>query len=242
LFEYSTETSEGRFRDKVDILIILDACRHDYFVKHNQIKGELSELNLKATSTLDWLNLSWPNYYDITYVSANPNVNSVTGRYSRGYFGRQHFSEVVDVWNFGWSDELQTVHPHSVNEAAKKLLDRDLIIHYIQPHAPYIGDPRLNINTWKDLRSKILGHPISGSNPTTTFLANPDLNLLRQAYSGNLKLVLEAVRNLLELIPRDKEVAVTSDHSELLGEGGLIGHGYRQNREIPVPYLKVRET
>ncbi|RLI77852.1 hypothetical protein DRP04_10770 [Archaeoglobales archaeon] len=237
MFEYKTPLLGGEpFRDEVDILIILDACRYDYFVKCNNIEGELKELKLESTSTLDWLWMSWPSKYEITYVSANPNISSRFEQ--RGYKGGEHFREVIDVWDFGWSDELRTVHPDVVTEVAKERLEEDLIVHYIQPHAPYIGEPRLNVSGWAELRCGLLGLKPSGREERI-YPTEEGIKLLKAAYLGNLKLVLQSVNKLLKHIPKGKKVAITSDHSELLGEKNLIGHGYGLNKQISVPYLKV---
>ena len=234
MFQYKVETLQGIFEDNCDILIILDACRYDYFIECNNIQGELKKLYLKCVSTLEWLKSCWSGKYDITYVSANPNINSITGKYSRGYYGKEHFKEVIDVWNFGWSEELGTVHPDTVTRVAKDYVDNNLIVHYIQPHAPYIGRVKLNIYGWGELRSNILKVPFKRREEKGV-----SIQLLREAYKGNLELVLKSVNELLKYIPKGKKVVITSDHSELLGEKNAIGHGLDHNREIPVPYLKV---
>ncbi|RLF18136.1 MAG: hypothetical protein DRZ82_08825, partial [Thermoprotei archaeon] len=58
-----------------------------------------------------------------------------------GFDARKYFYKVLDVWDWGWSDEWGSVPPWEVNEAAletlKEFPDKRLIIHYMQPHAPY---------------------------------------------------------------------------------------------------------
>lgn len=234
MFRYTTKTSNGEFVDEMDILIILDACRYDYFARCNTIKGELSKIRLETTKTLDWVGISWNGKYDITYVSANPLISS---KFSKGnYKGGDHFKEVIDVWDFGWSEELRTVHPDVVTRIAREYIDKNLIVHYIQPHAPYIGEPKLNIFSWAQIRYQLLGVKKQSINEEKV----EDIELLKEAYIGNLKLVLRSVEKLLKYIPMDKKVVISSDHSELLGEENLIGHNYDLNRQIPIPYLIVR--
>ena len=61
-------------------LIILDACRYDYFEKVYRDyleEGVLERVFSPASGTLQWLTLTFRGYYrDIVYVSANPYVNS----------------------------------------------------------------------------------------------------------------------------------------------------------------------
>ena len=65
---------------------------------------------------------------------------------------------------------------------------------------------------------------------------------LREAYAENLKLALRAVEELLrELLDRGVELrpVVGSDHGELLGEDGLVGHTRDHPLLRVVPWLEV---
>jgi len=237
IMKYRVETVKGFFEDEVDVLIILDACRYDYFALCNDIKGELLKLYLKCESTLSWFNKTWQEYRDAVYISANPNINS--REIGHLHYAKNLFKKIIDVWDFGWDEKLGTVPPETVTEVAKNFMDENLVVHYIQPHAPYIGEPKLDISSWRGARCKFLKLPFKGKDRTQEFLAQRNFELLRRAYRGNLERVLQSVKKLLQVIPKDKRIAVTSDHSELLGDKEY-GHGYPQNMEIPVPYLKVR--
>jgi len=234
--KYSVPTKNGAFEDEVDILLVLDACRYDYFVLCNDIEGELLKLYLQCESTISWFNKTWREYWDAVYISANPNINS------RGighlYYAKNRFKKIIDVWDFGWNEKLGTVPPETVTKVAKNFVDENLIVHYIQPHAPYIGEPRLDISSWRGCRCKFLNLPLKGKDRTQEFLAQRNFELLKRAYRGNLERALQSVKNLLQVIPQKKRIAITSDHSELLGDDGY-GHGYAKNMEVPVPYLKV---
>lgn len=129
-----------------DYLIVLDACRHDYFKRlyHNYLSGELWLAFSSASDTREWVKKTLSGKYDdVVYISANPHVNSkgvdVSGN---GFDAREHFPKIVDVWDFGWDEKAGTIPPEEVNHAAIKAKlaypDERLIIHYLQPHAPYL--------------------------------------------------------------------------------------------------------
>ncbi|RLI40718.1 hypothetical protein DRO69_12530, partial [Candidatus Bathyarchaeota archaeon] len=141
--------AKNLLEEKWDFLIILDACRYDYFkdVYRNYLDGNVKKAISPALHTMDWLNKVFPDFYDdIVYISANPYINSkieVTDQYGLKFDGKRHFFEVVDVWKWEWDFKLGTVPPHNVNEALFKYghnKNKRFIIHYIQPHEPYISE------------------------------------------------------------------------------------------------------
>lgn len=127
-----------------DYLIVLDACRYDYFTKlyNNYLNGELKKFISLGCSTLEWCKASFKDKYDdVIYISANPYINSKFE--IRGFKARNHFYKIIDVWDTGWNEELGTVHPKEVNKAVEKVRynypNKKLIIHYLQPHEPYLS-------------------------------------------------------------------------------------------------------
>lgn len=152
-----------------DYLIILDACRYDYFSKmyEDYLSGKLEKGISLGSCTEEWLIRSFQDYYsNVIYISGNPYVNSKVK--IKGFDARRHFYKVFDVWEFGWSEELGTVPPEEINEATLSLVhnfpEKKLIIHYLQPHAPYIsskvrakGFPKSNFKQKRVLHG-IQGH------------------------------------------------------------------------------------
>ncbi len=127
-----------------DYLIILDACRHDYFSKlyPHYLSGELKKVISPGSSTVEWCKKTFQKKYnDVVYISANPFVNSKVEVLN--FNAKNHFLKVVDVWDWGWNEKLGTVHPKTVNEAVQSFKDdypdKRFIIHYLQPHEPYLG-------------------------------------------------------------------------------------------------------
>ncbi len=179
----SIKNRNGNFKDstaqvrvmgkKWDFLIILDASRYDFFekmFKHNEhlFKGKLYQYKSVASSTLEWRNKSFKGYHkDVIYVSSNPYISSTIG--VEGFRGTDHFYKVIDVWNEGWNEEKKTVLPEIVTETAIKYIknypNKRFIIHYVQPHAPYIN---LDLKSKKvamfRFRSELLKKPKSLNN------------------------------------------------------------------------------
>jgi hypothetical protein len=127
-----------------DYLIILDACRYDYFeqVWQNRPAGKLEPRISIGSSTKEWRNKSFTDYYDdVIYISANPYINAVAP--AKGFFARDHFFRVCDLWLDDWDKQYGTVLPQTVTKRAAEIMnsnrDKRAIIHYIQPHEPYLG-------------------------------------------------------------------------------------------------------
>ena len=151
-----------------DFLIILDACRYDYFrdVYQEYFKdGKLEKTISPAIETIEWVEKNFREYYgDIIYISTTPFINSKKCMYRRGFCfdAKKHFYKIVDLWDGGWDYNIGTVRPEKVNKAALKehLLhpDKRMIIHYMQPHAPYLSMEKLYLdmkkNDGRDKRKK----------------------------------------------------------------------------------------
>ena len=75
------------------------------------------------------------------YISGNPYINSKVE--TAGFDAKKHFYKVIDVWDFGWDWRIGTVPPREINRAALrcylKYPGKRFIIHYMQPHAPYLS-------------------------------------------------------------------------------------------------------
>ncbi len=127
-----------------DTAVILDACRYDTFSSMEddlRCNGKL-EKKRGASCTTHWIRSVFEGEYsDTIYVSGNPWVNSLTGW--DGFDPRGKFKKIVDVWDWGWDDERGTVPPKEVTEAAlqvrKNYPDERMIVHYLQPHYPYLS-------------------------------------------------------------------------------------------------------
>jgi len=221
-----------------DFLIVLDACRYDYFseVYGDFFYGKLEKIISAGCSTVEWLKRSFTDYYsDVIYISANPYINSKVG--IEGFDAKRHFYRVVDVWDFGWDNELGTVPPREVNRAALKYYlrhpEKRFIIHYLQPHAPYLsakfrqkGYRKLNPEDGQVLSGitgygRVNRHFESMLNVAGTLLSK--LNIVESSWALREKIGLPAIS------PMD---AVRRKY----GKNGLI-EAYKENLKIVLSYV-----
>lgn len=193
-----------------DNMIVLDACRYDEFADRADLPGDLQARESLASMTHEWIraNFTGRTLYDTVYVSAN-------GRFAhqRDDVGSA-VHEFVGLWDdthrYGDDDVAppEMVTEHAV-EAADAYPNKRLLVHYLQPHQPYVGPSGEHFEREASLHEMMRSDAV-------------DEGLLRRAYRENLDLVLAEVETLLETL--SGKTVVTADHGELLGE-----------REFPIP-------
>jgi len=214
-----------------DFLIILDACRYDYFseIYSNFLNGKLEKGCSVGYDTPHWLKRSFQGYYpEIIYISGNPLINSLNMKIG-GFKAKDHFYKVIDVWKFGWNSRLDTVPPWEINKAAIKWFFKypwkRFIIHYVQPHAPYIS-PKFQIKK-KTVQRNILW-PFSQSRIKT-------LETLMELFAPFFfKLTSKDIRNLYEIVGLSPKYMRMIKNK--LGISGLE-EAYRENLRIVLRYV-----
>jgi len=223
------EKNNGVFimKEDWDNLIILDACRYDMFVKVNWIEGKLEKKISRGSHTWMFLkeNFKGRTYLDTVYVSSNPFILDF----------QDSFHKVIYVAPEEELERYGTVLPETVfAEALKAQKDyphKRLIIHFLQPHDPFIGETRFN----------------KEDNPFY-MLAKGKIGKehLMKAYEDNLKAVLIYVEKLLKEL--SGKTIITSDHGESFGAKvkffpvRIYGHsGPRIKELIEVPWLTVEK-
>lgn len=230
-----------------DNLIVLDCCRFDAFARHNDIAGRLIRTVSTASCTWDWLgeNFSHKDMKDVIYVSANPFASYYYLRRKLGYIP---FYKIVEVWKNGWNDELKTVHPSAVNQATLDSLnsnpEKRHIIHYMQPHHPFIGAVKLVDTDAIPWRNKFLGRENMEERELDVFKMLQrglvDAETIWKAYISNLMLVQGYVKKLLPSLTG--KICITSDHGDSFGRYGVFyGHPSRVflRELLEVPWLEV---
>lgn len=193
-----------------DNLIILDACRYDTFAERSDLPGDLTKKESIASMTHEWIraNFTDTRVHDTIYVSAN------------GRFAHQKDEVNAEVFEFVglWDEEHRygdrsIAPPEMVTkralEAHRRHPNKRLLIHYLQPHQPYLGPTGEHFEREQHLHEMMRRNAVSR-------------DMLVQAYNENLDIVLEEVSKLLETL--GGQTVVSSDHGELLGE-----------REYPIP-------
>jgi len=200
-----------------DTLVLLDACRYDMFAERVPFDGDLqSRISLGSTSE-EFLRQNFENgeYHDTVYVNANAFLPRL------GYDQDGTFHAVVDTMD-DWDEELDVPHPRTITDAAidahEEFPNKRIIVHYMQPHLPFIGERGLELrehlsrrNTWEPFRR--------GEAP---FSAED----LWTGYMENLEIVFDHVEDLLTSI--EGRVVISSDHGNMVDE-----------RQGPVPTKRM---
>lgn len=196
-----------------DTLVILDACRYDMFSERVHLEGDLQSRISIGSSSEEFLEENFKGeYFDTVYVNTNPYVP---------HLGLEEgtFHAVIDLLE-EWDSELQTVRPERVVEEAlaahKRFPNKRLIVHFMQPHAPFIGEvgqelagegwtmgttEEETIGVWEYLRR--------GSDEV-------DLETFWEAYNENLDFVLAEVKTLIDKL--DGKTVISADHGNMVGE------------------------
>ncbi|MCH7662009.1 MAG: methyltransferase domain-containing protein [Euryarchaeota archaeon] len=262
-----------------ETLIVLDSCRYDYFEALypeyfegvlRRVRSPVDPENGYATST--WCNGTFTERYDdITYLSTTLRINSRMA--IDGFHAGERFDTVVDLWESGWNEAYGTVLPETVADAVRSERERDrterTIVHYSQPHFPYLSrdppaavkDNDLEKRTTRTFRARaVVGSKVrhalgdGGSrklletlgmgplNPMDEILRNYGPATMEEAYRENLEGVLESVASLVAELPG--KTVITADHGELLGENGYYGHSYVPDHETvsTVPWLELTDA
>jgi hypothetical protein len=203
-----------------DNLIILDACRYDTFAKRDQISGNLSKVVSRASHSWEFMkqNFLGRDCHDTVYVTANPHAERLPD---------DIFYTVENILD-KWDSEYETVHPDDVVAAAVEAHNRypnkRLIVHFMQPHEPWIGPTMDQLLERVDLHGYDKDHAhegedqnISGKKVWTAVrsgkITRQEMN---QAYQESLDIVLRYSNELIEEL--GGKSVITADHAELLGE------------------------
>lgn len=223
-----------------DTLIILDACRYDIFAEHHDLPGKLESRISRGGGTVEFLrgNFRDRELPDTVYVTATPQISRLQSELN------VEFHDIVDVWTDRWDNDIQNVPPDEMTDAARDALEKypnkRLIIHYNQPHGPFLGP------TAEEL---VIG-PNREADPSLleflTYELKHDLVTAedwRAALRETFEIVHDYVAELLEEI--DGKTVVTADHGEMLGERGspipisYCGHqiGIHHDALVKVPWL-----
>lgn len=185
-----------------DNMIILDGCRFDAFqsqiTAHGQyfssFRWSLEKIESGASCSPEFLlkNFGSKRLRDTVYVSSNSYLTQL--------FPSDMFFKTVDLWKTHWNYRVGTVLPEDVAKEALRARarypDKRLIVQFLQPHGPFIGDVG---NGFKTI-------------PSIVFRQGRQRAV--QAYISNLGVVFAYVQLLISSL--DGVTVVTSDHGEAL--------------------------
>ncbi|WP_328764515.1 hypothetical protein [Haloarcula salinisoli] len=200
------------FEEDWDNLVILDACRYDFFDEQVWFEGTTEKRLSRGSTSREFIrgNFTDRTAKDTVYVSANPwylRLHDTIGGEVHDYMNL-HSDEKRDAVG-GLTTRPETVTKHAL-EANEAYPNKRIIFHYLQPHQPYLTDfGREIVDYQRDMMLSIKQ-------------SDADRAEIVKAYRENLDLVLDEVETLIESLTG--KTVITADHGELLGE-----------RERPIP-------
>jgi hypothetical protein len=223
-----------------DVLIILDACRVDALravAEDYEFIDRVDEMWSVGSRSDEWMSNTFTT--DLRsevnrthYVTGNGHVEKI---FRQKEFPPENntppldlsrwrvvnldaFGAIDDLWQTHHDETYHTVLPRDITDHAIRAgREHDagrLMIHYMQPHRPYVGravregrkPTAIEREGYKRLESGDASH-----------------EAVYEAYMDTLRFVLDDVRILLENLDAER-VLITADHGEAFGELGAYGH------------------
>lgn len=193
-----------------DTLIILDACRADTFESIADLNefDHYHRVTSKASATPEFVQKHYAGkeFGDTVYVNSNPHISRDAP---------DSFHDRYDLWDKSFNEEYGTVLPKTTRDwgikAEREHPNKRLIIHYNQPHGPYIGEDRI---TWDYDVARGSGEALKKGLVTE--------EEFRRAYRSNLEIALPTALQLADQLTG--RTVITADHGELFGK-----------RQFPIP-------
>jgi hypothetical protein len=206
-----------------DVLVVLDGCRADLFEgvvgvdsDRNGPYDSYRRVRSRASQTGEWLRTTFPaTYGDVVYVAGNPMVSMVKS---------DVFHHLTESWRDGVDPELNTIAAPQITDDALAVREQHpqkrLVVHYIQPHYPFVGFPELHFSSFEMFHE--VGVELAGDDRASSVWDALGKGLVEReevwrGYRANLQYVLDAVERLAEGFSGER-VVVTADHGNLLGE------------------------
>lgn len=229
-----------------DTLIIFDACRFDTYEQEHHLPGELSKVRSQGSHSSQWLkeNFEGRQLHDTVYVSPNAYAPILS---DKTFHAADLFAdEAVD-------ESARAILPETVTDHAltahHRYPNKRLIIHYMQPHVPYIGE------TGRQIPHKGPDPDREGFDTSETTrglwtnirygLEQIEMKDVKQAYRENLRIVQNEARKIVDTV--DGKTVISADHGNLFGERlwpiPILGYGHprgiRHSGLIEVPWHEL---
>lgn len=214
------------FDEEWDNLIILDACRYDYFSKYYNFDGKLEHRTSRGSTTREFIRGNFQNseHYDTIYSSNNPWYKKIYDELG---------DDRSDIFQFEWvsrgtgeSRELGHIR-ESTNSLTSRALTlqetyphKRLIVHYLSPHEPYVdtdGNILMEINNHAKPENRKYTDSYWNLIKRTSDRENyVSIDEITQAYKQSVQYILNHIKKLIKEL--NGLTVITADHGELLGE------------------------
>ena len=235
-------SGEDFLDDDWDNLILLDACRPELLRRAAPcLADDIRTRTSPGSASPEFMEATYHGrqLHDTVYVTANP----YAARIPDGTF-----HAVENLLDSEWDAKAGTVYPEAVVrralEAAEKYPNKRLIIHFMQPHFPFLGETGTEIPGG-------FGRDMDDIDPERShpwfdklWGGGADRDLLLKAYYENHEYIVPYVEELLGGL--DGKSVITADHANLVGEQGfpipirLYGHpgGLYHPNLTTVPWIE----
>jgi hypothetical protein len=230
-------------------LIVLDALRYDYAreILPMYLNGTLTCAWSAAHDTFQYGNRCWGDrvYDEVTYVSGAVPLNSEETEFDNEHFNRlygdfvprDNLPGLIDAWKDCWDTSLGTVPADALTDYARDYQDADqLVVHYFQPHAPYIGREGLLGHTDSTDAEPNTGEPVDKPLWDSIKEGETTVNRLQAAYRANVHVAAREAARFIQSLD-DRRVVVMADHGELLADYGTDAVSHPR-----VPYPEIRRV
>lgn len=234
-----------------DNLVVIDACRADLFEetvdtdRYDNYRRVIS----KDTNTTPWSIKNFKNKAlgDTVFVTGNPATSKTVPT---------EFHRFIETWTDPGAHDANsyTVPPGPVcaeaRDASAEYPHKRLIVHLVQPHAPFVPRPDLIYRTYWSEADRVgvdVGEPDTES-PDSIWEALESGLVKRKSvwkgYQENLEYVMRPVHDLVADLPG--KTIITSDHGNMLGERTVSGRrvyghpgGIRTQALVEVPWAVI---
>lgn len=243
-----------------DILILLDACRYDYFERLNPYKGKLEPYDIGCNGTKKYFQMNFSsNCTDVVFINHIILFDE--------WIKNDTFHKVIHAHEMVWNEEYGTVLPEDNTklaiEAIKKYPNKRVIIHYAQPHIPFLDrEPKIvkqkthkqvvykngmtdfimkKMNICKNLFPPMpfwyIEKTFGESAGIGEIYFKEGFSGMKKSYEYNLKRVLDSISSIIDL---GKKTVITSDHGKIIGEYHMFSHGWYKSKYVTrVPWFEV---
>ena len=204
------------FEREWDNLVVLDACRADLFEETVDTGAfdDYERVTSRGSMTAEWVRRYFDgDHGDVVYVTANPHVAVEAG---------DSFHALREVYADDDAVEDGTVPPGPVAEAAREAAreypEKRRVVHFMQPHHPFLDAPELEAYSNWGIDDVFDGGVAEGiDDPFVALEAGAvDRDRLWDAYRRNLVCVADDALDLAASLPG--RTVITSDHGNLVGE------------------------
>jgi hypothetical protein len=169
---------------------------------------------------------------ETVYVCGNP--------FSESELEQANFQVLTEAWKGNWDHDSGTVRPEPLTDQAihysRSLNPNRLIVHYMQPHYPFLSNEIGEGITLSDF-----GQEDSMTPWTLLEQGQVTEEEVWMSYKDNLRVVLDDLRKLLNNVDADR-VVISADHGNAMGEWGIYGHPYGWSLDSlkKVPWIETK--